>query len=234
MTQLYKLTDENMRTLGRCRWGEGVEHTASGKGNLCTKGWIHAYTSPLLAVFLDPIHGDIGDTALLWEAEGDVGKTDNGLKVGCTRLKTIRQIEKPLITTAQRIAFGILCALEISTDVDFQKWAKNWLSGKDRSRETAAMCAEAVGGVLGLEELLPEEIAVFVTALAVGSLGALVPGHNNIEATYMLANATAYKMRYSVAYAAAYTVAFVAGYVETLGKVAILDLQNLAVMAMKG
>lgn len=136
--KLYKLTDENDRTYGGCQWGEGVEHTASGTGDLCGPGWIHAYTDPLLAVFLNSIHGCFDPESYhLWEAEGDIGKTDNGLKVGCTRVRTLCRAEPQRVTPGQHVRFGILCAMRACEDETWRTWAKRWLSGKDRS-ETAA------------------------------------------------------------------------------------------------
>ena len=84
---LYKLTDAQAQTHGDTQWGDNVEHTAPGTGPLCSAGWIHAYTDPLLAVLLNPIHAKFSSPRL-WEADGDVGATDHGLKVGCTRLRT--------------------------------------------------------------------------------------------------------------------------------------------------
>ena len=53
--QLYKLTDDSGRTYNNTQWSEGSTHTASGDGDMCRQGWIHAYTHPLLAVLLNPI-----------------------------------------------------------------------------------------------------------------------------------------------------------------------------------
>src|SRR3989304_6028288 len=77
--KLYKLTDKNGRTLGRCQWGEGVTNAAKHPdpdAPLCTDAWIHATTDPLLAVALNAIQGNYGDDALLWEGRGKVGKSD--------------------------------------------------------------------------------------------------------------------------------------------------------------
>jgi len=85
MTTLYKLTDQQGRTrpggANETQWGEGVTHTAPGKGALCTEAYIHAYTHPLLAVLLNPIGGNYEDP-LIWESEGIVERDDHGLKVG--------------------------------------------------------------------------------------------------------------------------------------------------------
>jgi hypothetical protein len=142
MTTLYKLTDENDKTFGGCRWGAGVTVPTSGEGELCGPGWTHWYTDPLLAVLLNPIHGvyDLA-TAHLWEGEGAVGKTDYGLKVGCTAGTTIRRIALPVVTAEQRVRFGILCALRRYRDAAYVSWATEWLSGQDRSEEAAGNAA---------------------------------------------------------------------------------------------
>ena len=132
MAKLYKLTNRNYETKNKTKWGEGVSHSGTGKGPLCSVGWIHAYTNPLLAVLLNPIHADVVDP-VLWEAEGEISLTDHGLKVGCKTLTTIRVIELPQITTEQRVKFALLCALEVYHEEKFVAWAQDWLSGKGRS-----------------------------------------------------------------------------------------------------
>ena len=142
--KLYKLTDEKGRTYGGCQWGEGVTHTVSGEGELCGPGWIHAYTDPLLAVLLNPIHGNFpSDTMHLWECEGEVGKTDHGLKVGCTACTTVRQLDVPQVTAEQRVRFGLLCAMRVYTDPGWVVWAQGWLSGEDRTESAARAAASA-------------------------------------------------------------------------------------------
>ncbi|RPI49410.1 MAG: hypothetical protein EHM49_09945 [Deltaproteobacteria bacterium] len=142
--KLYKLTDKNDQTHGGCQWGPGVTHETSGEGELCGPGWTHWYTDPLLAVFLNPIHGDF-DLAIahLWEGEGEPEKFDHGLKVGCKRATSIKRIELPQVTQTQRIAFGILTSLEVNQDPSYSTWARRWLTGEDRSRKAAWAAAEA-------------------------------------------------------------------------------------------
>ena len=143
--KLYKLTDAKGQTYNETQWGPGVEHTASGKGALCTAGWLHAYVDPLLAVFLDPAHGNFvpyRQAAQLWEAEGDVRLDDVGLKVGCTRLMTVRTIPLPAVTDEQRIAFAIRCALKVFHGLAWVVWAEGWLSGEDCSAGSASVAWE--------------------------------------------------------------------------------------------
>ena len=138
----YKITDENDQTYGGCQWGEGVTHTADGKGGLCSKHWIHAYSHKLIAVVMNPIHGNYGKGKHLWECEAETGKNNRGLKFGTTKLTTIKRVWIPEISLNAKTRFGIYCAVEVCKDKGFKKWADNWLSGKGRS-ETAARAAGA-------------------------------------------------------------------------------------------
>ena len=56
---------------------------------------------------------------------------------GVTRLTTIRQIDMPDLTTADKIAFAILCAKTTYHDASWVAWADNWLSGLDRTQQSA-------------------------------------------------------------------------------------------------
>lgn len=141
MTTLYKLTDQDGYTRrdydNACLWGEDVSHSGTGEGELCGPGYIHAYTHPLLAVLLNPIHAKF-HSPRLWEAEGKIAKSDRGLKVGCATLKTIREMPLPVVTTEQRVRFAILCAKTVCTDAAWLAWASGWLDGTDRTVRAAA------------------------------------------------------------------------------------------------
>ena len=139
---LYKLTDEHGQTYNSTQWGENVTHSATGQGELCTKGWIHAYTHPLLAVLLNPIHANFKNP-ILWECRGQISKRDGELKVGCKTLTTILKITLPPVTITQKQAFGILVVKEVEKDESWNKWADDWLSGKDRGESSAAAARAA-------------------------------------------------------------------------------------------
>jgi hypothetical protein len=137
-TRVYKLTTQGDTTHNSTLWGPGVSHTTDGSGELCSNGWLHAYTHPLLAVLLNPMHADIRKPKL-WLAYGSgKRKDDRGLKVGFTTLKTVKELPLPEITTVQRVAFAIYCALEVYKEPSFAQWAAKWLSGEDRSKDAAA------------------------------------------------------------------------------------------------
>ena len=141
MSKLYKLTDEKGQTRGGTQWGPGVSHSGTGCGGLCSPGWIHAYEHPLLAVLLNPIHGDF-KTPRLWEAEGEIALRDGQLKCGCVTLTTIRELPLPHVTTEMRVRFAILCAQRVCRDAAWNGWANGWLLNSAGSRSAEAAEAE--------------------------------------------------------------------------------------------
>lgn len=137
----YKLTDENLKTYNDTNWSANDWKTTSGKGALCSPGWLHCYTDPILAAFLNPIYGNFTAPRLLKVEVAGECKTDRGLKEGWTRMRTIKEIPLPKVTTEQRVKFGILCALAVYQKPEFQVWAKNWLGLEDQTQESAAEAA---------------------------------------------------------------------------------------------
>ena len=151
MTTIYKLTDQNMQTYNGFQWTLNKTETADGEGDLCGPGFLHAYTDPLLAVLLNPIHANI-DRPRLFRAEGTIKKTDRGLKIGCMEMTLTEELPLPVITTTQRIAFGILCAKEAYKDAGWACWADNWLSGKDRAAWEAASAEAAAIDLIAIAQ----------------------------------------------------------------------------------
>jgi len=149
---VYKLTDENGITGVACsiplQWGNNVTHSAAGNVfRLCENGVIHAYRDPILAVLLDPIHGDYGPDAKLWECRIDGRRKilDDGLKIGTRTLTTIREIEKPRITQNQRVYFAILCAKSVlprGEIPEWDTWADRWIAGTNRTVVAAPATAD--------------------------------------------------------------------------------------------
>jgi len=125
---------------------------------------LHAYTSPLLAVLLNPLHADF-KAPRLFEAEGEVEKTDRGLKIGCRELKCIREIALPIITEEQRVRFAILCSLEVYDCPRYARWADSWLSGAEAAaRSAAAAWSARLAEAVAWSEASAEASAVAVAA----------------------------------------------------------------------
>lgn len=147
---LYKLTDENMRTYCGFAWELNKTYETSGAGDLCGPGWLHAYEDPLLAVLMNPVHAQFTAPRLFKARGSGAFKNDHGLKCGVTKLRLIKELPLPVVTTTQRTAFGILCAMEVCDNKAWRAWADGWLSGVDRSRVAASEAAsEAAGEAAG-------------------------------------------------------------------------------------
>jgi len=145
MTTYYKLTTQEGKTKNKTQWGENVTHEATGdiKQDLCSDAWIHAYTHPLLAVLMNPVHANI-ENPIHWEGKGEGEAKFEPLKCGFRKFTTLRQIPLPEVTNVQKVAFGILCAKEVYKDSSWNQWADKWLSGEDRTKssaDAAAKCA---------------------------------------------------------------------------------------------
>lgn len=146
--KIYKLTDENNKTANDTVWGENVTHEVTGELSMCKNG-LHAYKHPLMAVFMNSAHADI-IKPVLWEAKGKI-ELDDGCKVLCRKLTTIRKIELPEITIKQRIRISIRIAQYASSKIDidkesktyreniekWQEWANDYLEGKTAARAVA-------------------------------------------------------------------------------------------------
>ena len=88
----------------------------------------------------------------------------------------IKEIALPKINKTQKIAFGILCTLEVNQEENFVLWANDWLSEKDRSHKTAeAMHAAAVAMYIATTDatMYAAEAAVHTTKAAMHAAAAI-------------------------------------------------------------
>jgi hypothetical protein len=193
MSYLYKLTDEFGNTKNQTHWAEGTRHEIAKELRdstqpLCSKHYYHAYENPLVAVFMNPSHANFRNP-ILWRATGWVSKRNGQLKCGCFTLRTLQQIPLPVLTTNQRVRVAIQCALKEPQTESFKSWAKNWLSGVDRTFKTATATQAAVYAA---------HAAVYAAANA--TQAAIYAAHAAVYATQAAAQADA---NAAVVYAAA-------------------------------
>lgn len=166
--RVYKLTDGNHQTRNQTQWGEGLTHIASGQGDLCGPGWLHAYLSPELAALFYPLHVAF-NSPVLWEAEGEgKSKFDFDIKVGFTKLTTLHQVPLPLVTDQHRAQFAVLCARKVNQAPEFKSWAGCWLEAS-RSGSTENVPWLHVWRMFqaGPPESLARRVAVSAMALAI-------------------------------------------------------------------
>lgn len=133
----YKLTNQNLQTHNGFQWVIGVEQIIDNVGNaLCTDQVFHFYDSPEEAAFYNPIHADIKNP-ICWEVDCDQVIHD-GIKGGAKRMMLLKQVHFPAISIDKRVRIAIRCAKLVYRDKNWNIWADNWLSGKDRSEKAAA------------------------------------------------------------------------------------------------
>jgi len=131
---VYKLTDENGWTRNKYYnghdWFKEPMLEVSGRGPLCTDGWIHAYEDPLLAVIMDPIHGAYLPGGRLWvcNAFGKVNRVGQ-LLLGTDKLIRMGEIPVPTVTEGQRGVFLLYVGLACSSNPRFIEWANGALKG---------------------------------------------------------------------------------------------------------
>ena len=225
----YKLTKQDLTTYANTKWVLNEWKETSGTGKLCTEGWLHCYTSPLLAILLNPIHANITNPKLFkCEVEGKCLE-DNGLKEGWTRMRIIEEIEIPQLSLVQKLSFAILCVLEVYKDEKWIEWANNWLNGKDRSKEFAnAANAAAVNAAAANAAADAADAADAANAYANADYyAAAAATYATYAANYAAAAAD------SAAYAASDAAYYAAAAATYATYAANIDLIKLAKKAMK-
>lgn len=143
----YKLVDEHGYTRkgqkGETYWLDGQDKIALGhREELYTPDAIHYYDHPLLAILFNPIHAGIANPRLI-VIQIDKCLARDGLKGGCKKARYIKEIDLPLIGMEQRVEFAIRISLKYYKNYAYNKWAKNWLNGKNRTAAAARDAAAA-------------------------------------------------------------------------------------------
>ena len=141
----YKLTNVLDQTRGATQWGVGVTHRSLGQGTaFCSPDLIHFYSSPLVALLHDPIHGNFGPDGHLWQIDATQPVYDDrGLKLGARQVTTTQLLPRFELPTAARLHYAILCAKVVCSGRDWLAWANRWLLGKRHA--DASFAAGAAG-----------------------------------------------------------------------------------------
>ena len=134
----YKLLTQDLKSYNNTQWQIGVPVTVTVPGNqMCTDQVLHCYNHPLLAVLFSPIHVEIFKPRLFEISVDEIVNSD-GLKFASKSQTLIKEIPLPEISTEQKVEFGIRTAKLVYKNQNWNKWADDWLSGKDRSRDSAS------------------------------------------------------------------------------------------------
>jgi len=178
---VYKLTDADMRTYRGYQWILGETRRFPGHGKLCTAAYCHAYRDPLLAVCMAPAH--VSYRGLRLFSGSALVELDDGTKLGCVEFTPKREIALPALPPVEALVrWAIYCAREYDVPPDWLRWARSWLSGRDRT-SAAAACAR------------------YDAAYAGYTASAALAAEAAARARYDAAHAAAAYARYDAAYA---------------------------------
>ncbi len=137
----YKLLDQELfSNNGKFQWEIGKTYTIEKPGNkMCSSEVFHCYNHPILAVLLNPLHGNI-ENPRLFEIEVPEFCNNDGLKYASKSQTLIKEIPLPDISDNQRIEFAIKVVKLVRNYNDYPEWnawADRWLNGEDQSNNAA-------------------------------------------------------------------------------------------------
>ena len=127
----YLITDSNNKTWRDVTWEENITHEQNDNPNYL----FSVYDDPILAHMMNSAYEGFKNPNI-WLAEGKVTNSFE-FRYECSKLTAKKQIQVNIPTDDQRIAFAILCSIQIVSNPIYKKWAKNYLSGNDRTKEKA-------------------------------------------------------------------------------------------------
>ncbi len=139
--KLYKLTDAdgytNRGRLDELRWGWNITHEVGEVGPACCPpGVIYAFEHPLVGLFMKRTYAD-ENKPLIWEAKGDVVFRDGWRVCGVKKLTTLKIVGNREIDRRSSVRFAIGCAWHECQNVNWRRWATEWIAMDDRSPQSA-------------------------------------------------------------------------------------------------
>ena len=124
------------------QWGAGITHAP-----IQTVQFPRFWSSPSLASFLYAAYLDV-PTPVLWAGGGEILEYVPPCTVECRSFTALHTIPLRAFTPAQRVYVALRCALAVRVDTPamelWERWARAWLAGEDRSYASAQAHAYGV------------------------------------------------------------------------------------------
>jgi hypothetical protein len=98
--------------------------------------WSGAYSSPLLAAMMRPVH----EAREPFRVLGTPWRSD-GLRTWIADVRISWACELPDVAPTARVAFAVLCARSVCSRPAFVEWADSWIAGKRDPRRAFAALA---------------------------------------------------------------------------------------------
>lgn len=128
---MYLITDGDDKTLNNVIWTENCTNEQYSNPNYL----FSVYDDPVLALMMNAAYEGYKNPHL-WLVEGEKD-ISFGFRHECKKLKAIKKLNVDEPTDIQRISFAILCSIHLMKNQFYKIWAKNYLSGVNRTKETA-------------------------------------------------------------------------------------------------
>jgi hypothetical protein len=143
----YLVTNHENQTWRQVQWGDNVSHKETNSNY-----FFWTYEHPDVAALLVPIECENLQKPKLWSCEvADLSEVDYGTishDWGYRRrypwVKTIKEEDCFIPTDEQRVAFAMLCTMNLTENPLVMAWMRNWLLNIDRTPETAKQVANAL------------------------------------------------------------------------------------------
>ena len=130
----YILANSDNHTRRGSRLMPGISAFSSqASNNIAARNASEMGASPLTAIMLNPWHAQL-DEAKMLELQFTTGAFEVSDPVINMR---VREVSLPEATTDQKIIFALMVLEEVYNNERFNLWAKSWISGTDRSAESA-------------------------------------------------------------------------------------------------
>jgi len=138
----YILADSANRTRNGSRVFPGRSTFSSqASNNIVAQNASDIGASPLVAIMLNPWHAQLENPKML-----ELHFTSIAIDSSHPTIRmNVREVEVPEITTDQKIIFALLTISEIYKNDQFNRWASAWISGSDRSAESAGKLIAYLG-----------------------------------------------------------------------------------------
>jgi hypothetical protein len=130
----YLLTDaENHTWRGSTIYPGRSVYSMNTQNNIVATNASEIGESPLVAIMLNPWHAEVENQKMLELEFSMISMVKHDPRINLL----IRETQTPSVTTDQKIVFALMVIQDVYKNEVFNNWSDNWISGNDRSPESA-------------------------------------------------------------------------------------------------
>lgn len=134
----YLVCNENGVSFPEYSWSEGTTHETDNPNYI-----FFAYKDLNVASFIQPALDNI-QNPIFWEVKLWGGSHDDPMRINGSKCEAIKLHKIQTPTDSQRFNFAALLSMNYLKNENFIKWTLGYLSGQDKSKETAQNFSEKI------------------------------------------------------------------------------------------